>query len=63
MMKTFNCGVGFVLAVGAEATKGVEAALAAAGQPCWRLGTVVDGREAAMPGTLHITAKGEGTLA
>jgi phosphoribosylformylglycinamidine cyclo-ligase len=63
MMKTFNCGVGFVLAVGAEATKGVEAALAAAGQPCWRLGTVVDGRQAAMPGTLHITAKGEGTLA
>jgi phosphoribosylformylglycinamidine cyclo-ligase len=63
MMKTFNCGVGFVLAVAAEATEGVEAALATAGQPCWRLGAVVDGREAAMPGTLHITAEGEGTLA
>ena len=63
MMKTFNCGVGFVLAVAADAAGGVEAALAAAGQPCWRLGTVVDGREAATPGTLHITAEGEGALA
>lgn len=63
MMKTFNCGVGFVLAVPEASVEAVLAALGEAGQKPWRLGEIVAASAAPVPGTLHITAAGEGHLA
>lgn len=40
MWRTFNCGIGFVLAVEAGGAAGVEAALDALGLPHWRIGEV-----------------------
>jgi phosphoribosylformylglycinamidine cyclo-ligase len=41
MVRTFNCGIGMVVVVAADAADAVGAALAAAGQPCVTLGTIV----------------------
>ncbi|HSG91122.1 MAG TPA: phosphoribosylformylglycinamidine cyclo-ligase [Pseudomonadales bacterium] len=41
LLRTFNCGVGFVLCVPAETTDAVIEALVASGEQAWRLGTVV----------------------
>ena len=40
MWRTFNCGIGFVLAVDAASAAGVEAALDQHGLPHWRIGQV-----------------------
>ena len=41
MWRTFNCGIGFVLAVDAGGAAEVEAALDGHGLPHWRIGEVV----------------------
>ncbi|MEE4382385.1 MAG: phosphoribosylformylglycinamidine cyclo-ligase [Pseudomonadales bacterium] len=42
LLRTFNCGVGFVLCVPAEAADRALALLAEAGESVWRLGAVVE---------------------
>ena len=42
MWRTFNCGVGFVLAVDPAAAPAIEADLAHMALPHWRIGQVVD---------------------
>ncbi len=42
MWRTFNCGLGFVLAVDASAATQVEAGLAQHGLDNWRIGQVSD---------------------
>jgi phosphoribosylformylglycinamidine cyclo-ligase len=41
MWRTFNCGIGFVLVVAAEAADGVAGELAGLGLGHWRIGEVV----------------------
>ena len=45
MLRTFNCGVGFVACVGAEHAERALAYLHAQGEPAWRLGEVVAAAE------------------
>ncbi|WP_152045595.1 phosphoribosylformylglycinamidine cyclo-ligase [Aureimonas psammosilenae] len=42
MLRTFNCGVGMVVAVGAQAADEVEAVLRREGESVMRLGTLID---------------------
>jgi phosphoribosylformylglycinamidine cyclo-ligase len=58
LLRTFNCGVGFVLCVPAEAEQQVLTQLAEAGEHAWRLGSLApaDQRPAA-PG-LHVPGTG-----
>ena len=44
MHRTFNCGIGMVLAVPAEQADPVVAAAEADGTPAWQIGTLVDGQ-------------------
>ena len=52
MLRTFNCGVGMILAVEADRADAVEAALAEAGQPAHRIGHVVQGEGVAYDGVM-----------
>ena len=51
MYRVFNCGIGFVLVVAAEAAKTVIERLAAAGERAYAIGTVVP-RAPGEPGTV-----------
>jgi phosphoribosylformylglycinamidine cyclo-ligase len=42
--RTFNLGVGMILAVPARGAAKAEKALERAGEPCWRIGTVIEQR-------------------
>ncbi|MDQ0469039.1 phosphoribosylformylglycinamidine cyclo-ligase [Labrys wisconsinensis] len=53
MLRTFNCGVGMIVVTAAADAERVAQALAAAGQPAFRLGTVVE------EGETRVTYSGE----
>jgi phosphoribosylformylglycinamidine cyclo-ligase len=42
MLRTFNCGIGMVVVVAADAVEAVESALAQAGEPAVRLGRITE---------------------
>jgi phosphoribosylformylglycinamidine cyclo-ligase len=44
LARTFNCGIGMVAVVAADATAAVEEALAAAGETVFAIGAIVEGR-------------------
>ncbi len=53
MLRTFNCGVGLILAVAPDRIAPVEAALSAAGETPRRIGTVIRGEGVAYSGRLE----------
>ena len=64
MLRTFNCGVGFVLCVRADAAQDTLSALADAGERAWRLGSVIrEGEASAVTGDrLRCRRDGEAEL-
>ena len=52
MLKTFNCGIGMVAVVAADASEAVAQIFAEAGHSVHRIGTVVDGSGVSYTGSL-----------
>ncbi len=52
MLRTFNCGVGMILAVSPDRADNIQALLAEAGETVWPLGRVADGDGVRYAGTL-----------
>ena len=52
MLKTFNCGIGMILAVAADKADEIAKMLGEAGETVARIGTVVPGQSVSYSGTL-----------
>ncbi|MGR3564113.1 MAG: phosphoribosylformylglycinamidine cyclo-ligase [Heliomarina sp.] len=52
MLKTFNCGIGMIIAVAADKADEIAAMLGEAGETVARIGTVVPGKSVSYSGTL-----------
>ena len=58
MLRTFNCGIGFVLCVDADVRDGALEVLREAGENPVDIGSIVDADAKPGPGHIVITAKG-----
>ncbi len=63
LLRTFNCGVGFVLCIAAADAERALTELEAAGEHAWRVGTVVAaGSSTSMDVTLEVPGEGEARI-